>query len=296
MISYPPAAASSSRRDVSSPLEKTNKPAASPHWDKAARKGFFTAAATIVFLLFYLPSALGLNWQEAKDTHFIVYHYKEDNEFAKNVLRGSESHYQSIPGRLGLSQSFSFWTWENRVKIYIYPDRATFLEQTESQGWSRAIANYRTKVISFYKGSDEASFLNTTLPHELTHLLFREFVGVNSQLPVWVDEGAAQLMEEGKANKAMSSIKELLGTDYFISVDTLMRLDIRRVREKELVTIFYLESCALLDFLIKNYGGSEFERFCKKISEGKTFEEAFATSYSSAEELNKRWIEYIKQF
>lgn len=296
MIFYPPTAASSLRRDVFSPLEKINKPAASPRWDKAAGKGFFSAAAAIVFLLFYLPSALALSWQEAKDTHFIIYHYKEDYEYAKDVLYGSESHYQSIPRRLGLSQSFSFWTWENRVKIYIYPDRATFLEQTGSQGWSRAVANYRTKVVSFYKGSDAASFLNTVLPHELTHLLFREFVGVNSQVPLWVDEGAAQLMEEGKANRAKSFVRELLGTDYFISVDTLMRLDIRRVREKELVTIFYMESCAFLDFLVKNYGGSAFERFCKNIAEGKTFEEAFAASYSSTEELNKRWIEYLKQF
>jgi len=287
------------RRDASL-LEKTKKSAASLRWDKVARKGLLAVAATIVLLLSYLPSAQGLDWEEIKESHFIIYHFKQDKEFAREVSRKAEEYYKSIPDRLGISRYSNSWSWDNRVKIYIYPDRVTFLEQTGTQGWSRAIANYITKEISFYKGCDDGtSFPDKTFPHEVAHLVFRDFAGEETKIPLWLDEGVAQLMEAGKAAKARPYLRKRLNTDNFITVDTLTRLDIRRVRDRTLVNIFYLEACSLVDFLIEKYGSRRFIDLCEEIRDGETFKEALAEAYPSdvdtVEELNESWIEYLKQ-
>ena len=61
------------------------------------------------------------DWLEKKSEHFVVY-FNQDENFAQAVLDGAEKDYRNIAYDLGYARYSEFWTWDKRVKIYIYPD------------------------------------------------------------------------------------------------------------------------------------------------------------------------------
>src|SRR4030042_3275592 len=90
-----------------------------------------STGVVIFFFFIFTLAALALEWQELKGEHFIVYFNPSDQgvsssgaeiDFVKEVLHKAELYYQRIAPDLGYPRYSKFWTWEKRVKIYIYPD------------------------------------------------------------------------------------------------------------------------------------------------------------------------------
>src|SRR4030042_1438376 len=77
-------------------------------------------------------------WLEEKGDHFIVYYTEGKHPFARDVLWKSEKDYQRIAELLGYGRHSNFWTWDKRVKIYLYPDRASYRRATHMPEWSQA--------------------------------------------------------------------------------------------------------------------------------------------------------------
>jgi hypothetical protein len=258
----------------------------------------FSITVSITILLIAASPAPAVTWKELKDKHFIAYHTKDHASFARTVTKRSESYYKSIPKRLGITRFGQFWTWDNRVKIYLYPDRATFLNETKTPVWARALANYKKREIKSYKGHAGTPLVDGVLPHELAHLVLRDFIGLGNKAPLWLDEGVAQMMESGMAGKANAYVRKLLNTDNFMSVGTLTKLNIYRVRDKQLVNMFYMESCALVNYLIQKHGADKFYRFCCKLRDGKSLDDALKGAYSGSisnvDELNEQWKKSLK--
>ncbi len=142
-----------------------------------------------LFLLLILTPARAEQWQVLNSDHFIV-HFLSDEQFARDVLDKSEIYYNDIATQLGYPRYSEFWLWDKRVKIFIYADHRSYLNATGQPDWSQGMADYRQKRISSYVWS--SGFLESLLPHEIAHLIFRDFVGFKGEVPVWLDEGVAQ--------------------------------------------------------------------------------------------------------
>ncbi|MDB4349908.1 hypothetical protein OAA99_03040, partial [Omnitrophica bacterium] len=143
-----------------------------------------------LLLLFVLTgTAAAEDWKELDSDHFVIY-YTQDEKFAKEVTRNAEDYYKDIATDLGYPRYSEFWTWANRVKIYIYPDHASFLKASGQPQWSHGMADYTKKKILSYLWSE--MFIDSILPHEIAHLVFRDFVGFTGKIPLWLDEGVAQ--------------------------------------------------------------------------------------------------------
>jgi hypothetical protein len=124
-------------------------------------------------------------------------------------------------------------------------------------------------------------------------------VGFSTSLPVWFEEGVAQLQEAGKKERAQKYIREVVKSRQHIPLPFLMRWDIRKESDPQKVKVFYLESLSLVDFMIRTYGSSAFGTFCRSLKEGKNFEESLKSAYvitiNSVENLEKMWLEYMSQ-
>ena len=238
----------------------------------------------------------GREWQILKGEHFIVY-FEEDKKFAKEVLDRAEQYYRRIAEDLGYTRYSNFWLWENRVKIYIYPDHSAFIKESRQPSWSRGMADYTHKRILSFRGCID--FLSKILPHELTHLIFRDYIGFKGEVPLWLDEGVAMWQEEDKRQEAQQIVKSLLKQHKLLSLKTLTTLDIRRVEDRNLAGIFYMEAISLVGFMIKRYGTQRFIEFCRELRDGKSINEALSFAYpnsiSSIEKLEEAWIEYIRE-
>ena len=277
----------------------------------------FIPIAMALCLFSCITASYGQDWQQLKNEHSIVY-FLQDEGFARQVSDKAESYYHQIADDLGYARNSNFWLWENRVKIYIYPDRNSYSKASNMPGWSEGMADYVHRQIICYAWHE--GFLDGLLPHEMTHLIFRDFVGFKSEVPVWLDEGVAQWEEPLKREHVKELSQYLLNNGTLLCVEDMVRLDIRRVqgdsivrihsvldkdgkrqllsfRSVDLVRTYYIEAVSLVGFLVKRYGTDSFTEFCRQLRDGKSFNEALSSAYSQnitgADDLEKKWLEYV---
>lgn len=257
----------------------------------------------IIHLFFFLclllrPAAAQEKWELLKGEHFLVY-YTGDKPFAQNVLARAEHYYDKIASDLGYIRYDNFWQWDNRAKIYIYNTREDFIRETQAAQWAIGMAKYETKEIMLFNESQAR--LDSLLSHELTHLIFRDFVGFNSKAPLWLDEGVAQWEEEsGKKEQAKKRVKELIRKGDFIPIHNLMRMDVRVQGDKATVKNFYAQAISLVGFLIEKYGGAKFTLFCRQLRDGKDLDGALSAAYTNSIPnvgvLQEKWVEYYSEY
>ncbi len=257
------------------------------------------------------------SWREVRGDHFIVY-YTQDDKFAKDALDRSEVCYRRIALELGYPRYSDFWTWDKRVKLYIYPDHQSYLKSTNQPSWSHGMADYYAKEITSFAWSN--NFLESLLPHEIAHLIFRDFVGFKGEVPLWLDEGVAQWSEEIRRDYVRKMIRKMYEDDGLLSLENMMRIDLKEIRDmgkvyvlstytkdgqkaplilgaENLVNIYYLQAVSLVGFLVEKYGSESFAAFCRQLRDGKSLGEALRFTYPTHLEnlgdLEVNWRKYI---
>jgi len=235
------------------------------------------------------------NWQALKGKHFIVRH-RGDDAMAGRVLRMAEGYYRSIAIDLGFTKYDDFWLWDKRVRIQIHHSRKDFTRATGAPPWAAGKANYQSRQIDTFNGSEE--FLDSVLPHELTHLVFRDFVGFDSGIPLWLDEGVAQWEERAQRKPRMALARSLMLRNRLLPLTTLTAIDVRTVEDDGLVAHFYIQSMSVVGFLITEHGSLRFRKLCGQLRDGKSLDEALRFTYPDTirtiTELEQGWQEYLE--
>ena len=267
------------------------------------RKSRLNWTATIFLLALWARAVSGLaqgDFKEVKGNHFVVF-YNEGvgTETAQTVLRRAEGYYDKIGDQIGYTRYNKFWTWDERAKIIIFATQASFLANTGMPAWSTGYANrdsqlFKSKVIMTYQ--QEADFYDGLLPHEISHLIMHDFAP-KERVPIWFDEGVAQLWEADKSDVARTLMRILVEKNKYIDFSVLMGWDIREEKDPNKVKIFYAQSLSVVEFLIKQYGNEAFGRLCRYLHDGKSFDEAIHLTYpgvDSFKDLQGKWASYSR--
>lgn len=234
-------------------------------------------------------------WHTHKSTHFIVYYKSAPEDFLEGLVGKSEDYYNNIAEDLGFRR-YDFWLWDNRAKIYIYDDAQEYQAVTGQPAWSSGSVAPKDKVIHSFVG--QKGFFDTVLPHEMGHIIFREFVGFdNYAVPLWLDEGVASYQEALRRSIAGRTIKEAVLKGNFINLDKLSQLDPRLMQDSVSVNLFYAEALSIIDYLIKQFSKDRFVLFCQNLRDKRNLEKALALSYgfNNIKELDKSWQEYLRE-
>jgi len=241
-------------------------------------------------------------WQELKGKHFIVYYSDSANRStAERLLNEAERYYRKIGTQLGFTRYSDFWTWDNRAKVVLFPDQQTFRESTNQPQWSTGYADrdsqlFQSRIIVTYK--QEQAFFDGLLPHEISHLILHDFIPNTRNIPIWLDEGIAQLEEVNKRGMARKIVAGLVVRGKYISFNSLGAIDVRREMDGNNATIFYAQSLSIVEFLIAKYGSEPFGRLCRELRDGKSFDEALFSAYSrrfrSLADVEPEWLKYIE--
>ncbi|HAJ57357.1 MAG TPA: hypothetical protein DCL35_06270 [Candidatus Omnitrophica bacterium] len=255
----------------------------------------FFAFLYSVFLPLFSVLCYAQAWQELKGDHFIVYYEKQDERFAKDALRHSEHYYNDIASDLGYVRYSGFWQWDKRVKVFIYPSQDSFLKATGQPSWSVGNANYDTKQIMGFTGSDE--FINSILAHEIAHLIFRDFVGFKGEVPLWLDEGVAQWQERPKRQLVKFFVRSLMKDGKLMKLKDLTAMDVRKVPGADEAKNFYIQAASLVGFMIEEHGPGKFADFCRQLRDGKSLDDALRFAYPAQMrdlgELEEKWLKYV---
>lgn len=234
-------------------------------------------------------------WKVEKSTHFIVYYRDAAENFVNQVIEKAEEYYKSIAEDLGFTR-YNFWLWDNRAKIYIYNDAQDYQSRTGKPSWSGGVAYYHEKVIETYPWAQ--GFFQSLLPHELGHIIFREFIGAQSNAPVWLDEGVAMYQEKYRRKNLRSKLLEVIGQNKLIPLSKLSEMNIMFVKDKDVVELYYSEALSVVEYLMTHFGKDNFVRLAKALKERKTFDQAIEEAYrvfKNIDELHKGWLRYIKE-
>ncbi|MBI3020830.1 MAG: hypothetical protein HYY90_05420 [Candidatus Omnitrophica bacterium] len=239
-----------------------------------------------------LWAADALAWEIHKSDHFIVYSREAPDGYIEGLIARAEAYYDDITGRLGFTRFDGFWTWDQRARIYLYRDRQEYQDTTRQPEWSEAGSDVREREIHTYVGM--AEFYEKVLPHELGHIIFREFIGYQRVLPLWLDEGIACFLEDKGNPTRLMSAKALVTTERFIPFETLADLGGEGLGDAE---AFYAEAASVFEFLFQRYGGEKFVDYCRRLRDKQNWEAALKKVYGfeSLSAMNAQWVAFLKE-
>ncbi len=235
--------------------------------------------------------AADISWNNVeKSKHFLIYYQDAPADYINRLVVEAERCYKNITSYLGFVR-FDFWIWDNRCKIFLYPDEESYLKTTGALNWSRGHVKILSKEISTYIWQE--MFFDTILPHEIAHIIFREFVGYNKALPLWLDEGVA-CMQEYESKERLATAKCLVSLNLYTRLS-----DLSKIRDSSVIIpfIFYNESASLVDFLLNKYGRRKFVDFCRSLRDQPDWEQSLKGVYKikSLDELEKEWVAYLTE-
>jgi hypothetical protein len=250
----------------------------------------------VLFSLFLQHvAAMQTGWNKKESRHFIVYYRNAEKSFVKKVIKESEKNYRDIVKSLSLGSSGQ-WTHDDRAKIYIFDDRQQFHSNTSQPEWSDGSSIQRFKTIFSFLGAKK--FFDTVLPHEIAHIVFREYVGFgNRNVPAWLEEGLASYHERIDRSRADEIFKDPRERDSFIRFQELSKIRSRSLRDDPDVDIFFAQSLSIVNFLLTEFGKKRFRIFCRGLKEGMDMDKSLAAAYSFKEisELEEAWQAYLKR-
>ncbi|MFH0826673.1 MAG: peptidase MA family metallohydrolase [Candidatus Omnitrophota bacterium] len=225
-----------------------------------------------------------------------MFYQNAPTDFIDKVTEKAEDDYNRIADALGFTR-FDFWLWDNRARIYIYDDKAGYQQATLQPGWSYGSALISRKEKTIYSFINEEGFFESVLPHEMGHIIFKEFVGLaNPAIPLWLDEGVASYQEGSRLDSAVRVLRKAIKENKFMGLDELFNFNPYGLADSSVVGIFYAEAVSLVDFLIKKFGKDRFVLFCQHLRDKRNFQRAMATAYpfGSIQELDAAWQKSLR--
>jgi len=235
-------------------------------------------------------------FKQLKSEHFII-NYREDvdNSYVRKIKNTAEKYYRVITQQFNFYRD-KFWTWDNRAKVFIASNKDDYLENFNSSPWSSACVDYRNKVIYTYSDQEMST---PVFVHELTHIIFREYVG-EGKLPLWLDEGVAVYMEDKYGNTYRNGIyflKQQIAKDTYIKFSKLNDIELRSLndREQDYINLFYLESFSIINFIMKEYGKNKFSDLLRRLRKGGGIEKSLSKVFYDFKDLDKleeKWKAY----
>lgn len=253
-----------------------------------------------LWIIFFVSClAFADEWNTIKSIHFIVYFRDGLDDFAEQVVEKVEKLYDQIAEYLGFRR-YNFWLWDKRAKVFIYRDAEDYHTQTAQPGWSTGCVLMREKKISTYPS--KGNFLDSVLPHEMGHIVFREFVGFdNPNIPLWLDEGVAGYQEPARRFGTARLVRKAIRDGKFLDINELATFNPHSCLDSGLVDIFYAEAISIVDYLIKNFGRDKFVRFCQELRDTQSSAEGLERSLSRVynfrglQELSQSWLKHINR-
>lgn len=253
------------------------------------KRAFFCLALLFFFTQGAYAQVDSSLWQTEKSGHFIIYYQEDPAGFVKELAHRSEDYYSSIVEELGFRR-FDFWSWDNRAKIYLYKSSDDYHKEDQRLGWSNAIVYVKTRTIKTYIGQN--NFFDSVLPHEMTHIVFREFIGDRNDLPLWLDEGVACSQEKSSLSNRLGMAKSIINQNTYLGFDNFFQ-----IQDSSSIApyTFYAQSASIIIFLMEKYGNEKFLDFCRKLRDAEPWGNALLGTYnfSNFGQMEQAWKSYI---
>jgi hypothetical protein len=230
-------------------------------------------------------------WARAETNSFHLFH-NQPREFAEQVLRAAEQARAMAVEKWSTGNSTE---WKPVCEIFLYATAAEYAKATGKPADSPGHATYQVQ-----KGAvvgrrldlraDEPNLLAAVVPHETTHLVLGDLFA-DAPLPRWADEGMAVLAEpRGRLDRFSRTLHSNRHQGRLVPLEKLFSKD--DYPDAALITVFYVESVSVVEYLIAEKGPPEFVKFLKDVTKS-GLESSLAKHYDcrSVAALQQRWLD-----
>ena len=189
------------------------------------------------------------------------------------------------------------WGISYQPRIIIYQDNATFQRVVNNPHiLAYAVPANRFMVIDHSKMNINPFTLETTIKHELCHLILHEHIQ-KSNLPRWVDEGIAQWVCGGIDEVVFQDRGSLLDSAVLSGrIIPLRSLQERFPSDKGSFFLAYEQSKSAVKFIIKTYGEEGLRKLLQHLKNGYAIEDAIRAVFGlSFPDFEAEWRNHLKK-
>lgn len=216
--------------------------------------------------------------------HFKV--FGSDRAVLETLLTRAEVFYERLMHDTGL---YSFRPQEP-YRIIVYDSHDHYRQATRQPSWSGGVAVGNT--IGLYAHPN----WEPVLAHEMTHVIFYEFMGSEASRWRWINEGLAMMQERQTLDTANQDHLK----NYWRSVLRQQAMPMNQVtaftpyteNERD-VNLWYNQVESVIEFLIERGGRLNFAQFLERLRSTKDLDTslsyAFSSKFPNLETLEKTW-------
>lgn len=245
----------------------------------------------LVLAILWLISPVSAVEQSVLDTRDLIVVYDAGLEPAGHR---AAAQYPAIKQEL---ESLFQWTVDFRPTLVLFKDNQRFqVLAGHALVVAYALPNKNMMVVDYSKTNSSPFMLQTTLKHELCHLVLHHYIG-DDNLPRWLDEGICQWASDGFADIMMDTKQNrlpaaILSDTYF----DLERLQHQFPQDNDALMLAYEQSKSVVEYLAAEYGPQGVLDFLKLLQKGFDMDSAFKQHFAiSFDEFQNRWRAYLKK-
>ncbi|MCM2268058.1 MAG: hypothetical protein NDI60_09845 [Elusimicrobiales bacterium] len=228
-------------------------------------------------------------YKTLESAHFSVQAYSSSSAALYSAM--CEENYTRIMQDLGL---YSFVP-ARPYNVVIYRDASEYHAKTGQPDWSGGAA-YGNALLLF-----EGQGLKASMAHEMTHLVFNEFMGLSQAASLrWLNEGVA-VYEESRSEQASgayyaSRVRTSVAPNP-IPFSQLVNLAPANESQRN-VDRWYAQVGSVAGFMIRQGGSFNFSLFLGRLRDGASVDSALGTVYSgiwnNLADVEKSWLLEVK--
>lgn len=238
-----------------------------------------------------MTSPLSAGEPSMLDTQELVIVYDEVlNQTARQLLK-------AYPGIRQELEALFQWPLDFRPTLVLINDEKKFQQLAGHElVVAYALPKKNVVVIDYSKMNTSPFTLQTTLQHELCHLMLHDHIKDN-HLPRWLDEGICQWASDGLADIIMDSKRALLPAAILSDTDLeLAKLAHQFPRGKNALILAYEQSKSVVEYMSREYGQQGILDLLGLLQQGYDFESAFKMRFAiTFDTFEDQWRGYLKK-
>jgi hypothetical protein len=210
-------------------------------------------------------------WQTLSSRKINLHWYRGGEDFGRRMQSAAQNALTAISQKYGLQP-------DKPIDLYLYADgdemrQAVFYKPD----WTGGVA-YPTNSIAIIgiAPADEA-WGKRAVAHEITHIVVDTYgFSCLGSRPTWLDEGLATYIEGSPTSAEQKQLETALSDDELLA---LSALDAGFAKDDYTVSLAYIESYSLVNFLITQYGREKLLIAMDLLRDGATTKAALTAAY-----------------
>jgi Peptidase MA superfamily len=209
-------------------------------------------------------------WQVKSGEHMRLHWYLGDDAFAARAIAVGDAAVTKVSALLGVHETapidFFVYATKDGLDGALGPGTSEFVA-------GRAVPEIRTLFAQIGPSDINSDWVETVVPHELTHLVFDTATSnPYHEPPLWLNEGLAVYESEGYGEADRGRVSDAVRAGTLLPLTGLTGAFPQR---QELFYLSYAEAVSAVDFFVRTYGQPKLVQLIKSYAGGVTDDEAF---------------------